>query len=155
MLLEQALFPRTRRRGILLQRRTRLAQTVADTIFDRPELGLVLFKICFTRMISTLKCKWPQEYLFPSEYVQSAIKSTDCHCTVNYTKPSCCWICRWITKFGDIHQPMPSNRKLVLHFAVHLPFQLVPGGGGGTDLERGYGYVPRSWPPSFRPVGAP
>ena len=81
-------------------------------------------------MISTLKCKWPQEYLFPSEYVQNTIKSTDCHCTVNYTKPSCCWIWHWITKFGNIHQPMPSNRKLVLHFAVHLPFQLVRGGGG-------------------------
>ena len=26
-------------------------------------------------------------------------------------------------------------------------------GGGGTDLERGYGHVPRSWPPFFRPVG--
>ena len=76
------------------------------------------------------RLKWPQEYLFPSEYDQNAIKSTDCHCTVNYTKPCCGWIRRWITtKFGDIHQPMPSNRKLVLHFAVHLPFQLVPGGG--------------------------
>ena len=27
--------------------------------------------------------------------------------------------------------------------------------GGGTDLERGYGDVPRSWPPFFRPPGAP
>ena len=28
-------------------------------------------------------------------------------------------------------------------------------GGGGTDLERGYGDVLRSWPPFFRPVSAP
>ena len=28
-------------------------------------------------------------------------------------------------------------------------------GGRGTDLEKVYGYVPWSWPPFFRPVGAP
>ena len=28
-------------------------------------------------------------------------------------------------------------------------------GGGGTHIRKGYGDVPRSWPPFFRPVAAP
>ena len=32
---------------------------------------------------------------------------------------------------------------------------LFPISRGGTDLETGYGDVPRSWPPFFRLVGAP
>ena len=47
-MLEQTLFPRTRRREALLRgeatSHTRQAQTVADTIFDRPERGLSAYE---------------------------------------------------------------------------------------------------------------
>ena len=39
--IEQALFPRTRLREALLRQGSLLAQTVADMIFDHPELGLL------------------------------------------------------------------------------------------------------------------
>ena len=49
-----------------------------------------------------------------------------------------------------------SPRHLQTPHAQWLHNRPTRGGGRrGTDLERGYGYVPRSWSPFFRPVGTP
>ena len=80
-------------------------------------------------------------------------------------------ICRALQKLqiiifylhDDVGPVQKFARRVMIDFVNHgtailytTPVESVESpGGGGTDLERGYGDVPRSWPPFSRPVGAP
>ena len=115
---------------------------------------------------------WPIcTHLFESNLVESFdhflfIYPGNSFLSLEWTLGAFTWAWVWLVSISYTMAGSISNYNMFLETVVrfliivclstcHYWIKYQSPGGGGTDLERGYGDVPRSWPPFFRPVGAP